>query len=62
MNSINEKDPARAAQIERIISEALDRVQRAWLTQGESPPLTKLSSASNDKNFHSSIFLMVIGF
>jgi hypothetical protein len=59
MNSINEKDPARAAQIERIISEALDRVQRAWLTQGESPSLSKSSSASIDKNFHSSILLIV---
>lgn len=55
MNSINEKDPVRAAQIEKIISEALDRVQRAWLTQGESTPITKLSSASIDNNFHSSI-------
>lgn len=53
VNSITEKDPARAAQIERIISEALDRVQRAWLTQGETPPITKLFSASADNNFHS---------
>ncbi len=59
MNSINEKDPARAAQIEKIISEALDRVQRAWLTQGESTPITKFSSASIDSNFRSSIFLIL---
>lgn len=33
-NAINEKDPARAAQIERAVLEGLDRVQRAWLSQG----------------------------
>ena len=31
---MNEKDPARAAQIERAILEGLDRIQRAWLPQG----------------------------
>ena len=35
-NTINEKDPARAAQIELAILETLDRVQRAWLTQGDA--------------------------
>lgn len=44
MNTINEKDPGRAAQIERIISEALNRVQRAWLSQGESNQGVKLPS------------------
>lgn len=55
MNSINEKDPGRAAQIEKIISEALNRVQRAWLTREESSPSTKISSAE-DHNFPSSIY------
>ena len=51
MNSINEKDPARAAQLERVITEALDRVQRAWLTQGESSN-AKMPSIEN--HLHSS--------
>ncbi len=55
MNSINEKDPVRAAQLERVISEALDRVQRAWLTQGESSSNPKTPSIED--NIHSSILL-----
>lgn len=52
MNSINEKDPGRAAQIERIISQALNSFQRTWLTEEESSPSSKVPSVG--ENFHSS--------
>jgi len=50
-NTINEKDPTRAAQIERALLEALDRVQTAWLNQDPS------QSANKSALLHSSKYI-----
>lgn len=53
-NSIKEKDPVRAAQIERVLLEALDRMQTAWLSQGEPSASNSKSVQSNGKDFSKS--------
>lgn len=50
-NTINEKDPTRAAQIERALLEALDRVQTAWLNQDPSQSANKSSLLNSSKYF-----------